>query len=82
MKAVLKIKIETSRKILESIYKALYPETLNLPSTECSAELSLNNSLLLIKILCSRVNLLRAVTNSYLGLISTIINAYEEIENG
>jgi len=74
----LKIVLESSNyRLLEAIYNALYPETIQPPSTECRISQEIIHGKLLILIECDRINLLRAVTNSYLGVISSLLESLE-----
>ena len=78
MENKLRIVIESSNlRLLEAIYNALYPETIQPPSTECEINQSITGNKLVIIIKCDRINLLRAVTNSYLGVISSLLESLE-----
>ncbi len=79
MKASMEIVLRSDGSVLESIYRSLLPESLNPPSIECRVSLEYSLEELIVKIECDRINLLRAVANSYLGLISSIIRSVEEI---
>lgn len=75
------IKVAGDTKILRSLYNTLYPETVNPPSQECVSKIDLEEELVVV-IECSRINLLRAVANSYLSIISMITKSLEVQEHG
>lgn len=77
MRGRLVIEVVEERKIVNSLYKALLPESLNPPSLECRTDVKVDDCRLVIEIQCDRVNLLRAVANSYLGIISMVIRGLE-----
>ena len=81
MKAWIEIEVNGREELLKAIYESLLPETTRPPSIECRVLMGLG-SRLVIKIECDRINLLRAVANSYLGMLSTIIHSLEEIGYG
>ncbi len=81
MKAWIEIEVNGREELLKAIYESLLPETTRPPSIECRVSMGLG-SRLVIKIECDRINLLRAVANSYLGMLSTIIHSLEEIGYG
>lgn len=82
MKAKVVIRIEGDHRIIKALYKALYPETINPPSQECSSAMSIEEESLVAEIYCNRINLLRAVANSYLSIISMITKSLEVLEDG
>ncbi len=80
MESELVIEIQSNIKIIKGLYKALLPESLNPPSEECKSSICENGDKLVITIQCSRVNLLRAVANSYLSIISMILRTIEGLK--
>ncbi len=80
MRGRLRIVIESiDQRLLDAVYGALYPESQQPPSTECSISQVISGGKLVITIECDRINLLRAVANSYLGVISSLVQSLEEI---
>ncbi len=68
-------------KLARHIYRSLLPDTLLNPKG-CSSKLDLvEHHTLLLKIECSRITLLRALTNSYFSIISMIKHLLEELSN-
>ncbi len=82
MKAKLSIEVVSKDDgLLNSIYRALLPESVKPPSIECRVELVFQSkNKLVIDIECSRINLLRAVANSYLGTLSSLIKSLEVLK--
>ncbi len=67
--------------LLKAIHESLAPESKSLPSNECSLKHKLLGDLLEIEFDCDRVNILRALLNSYLGVLSSIMECVEEARN-
>ncbi len=67
------------RRLITAIHRALLPESTNPPSSECSIKHVVEGDKLVIEIYCSRINLLRAVANSYLGAIASLLKSIEVI---
>ncbi len=67
--------------LLKAIHESLIPESKSLPSSECSLRHKLLGGVLEIEFDCSRVNILRALLNSYLGVLSSIMECVEEAWN-
>ncbi|MEM1532888.1 MAG: hypothetical protein QW521_02740 [Desulfurococcaceae archaeon] len=67
--------------LLKAIHESLIPESKSLPSNECSLRHRLHGDLLEIEFDCSRVNILRALLNSYLGVLSSVMEYVEEAWN-
>ena len=65
-----------SAKTAESIYKAILPDTYDTPP-ECIINTKIENEYLFLEINCKRINLLRALYNSYFSVISMILHALE-----
>ncbi len=81
MEASMRIEVDGEERVLKSLYDALYPETTNPPSPECRSDIRLEGKLV-VEVYCNRINLLRAVANSYLSIISMIIKSLEVQEDG
>ncbi|ABN69963.1 hypothetical protein Smar_0863 [Staphylothermus marinus F1] len=79
-KAILELVIsDKNEKLVNAIYNALDPET-KTPSPGCIIELSKENLTKLILIIkCSRINMLRALHNSFLSTISMLLHVYNEV---
>lgn len=81
MKGRLKVVLKSSNyRLLKAVYNALYPETVQPPSIECRIAQEIMKDKIMILIECNRINLLRAVTNSYLGVISSLLESLEVMD--
>lgn len=67
--------------LLKAVHESLIPESKSLPSNECSLRHKFIGDLLEIEFDCSKVNILRALLNSYLGVLSSIMECVEEAWN-
>ncbi|MCD6300465.1 MAG: hypothetical protein J7L82_00150 [Staphylothermus sp.] len=74
-KLVLKLYTSTT-EIAKSIYKAILPDIYDTPS-ECTINARIENEYLFLEISCKRINLLRALYNSYFSVISMILHTLE-----
>ncbi|ADI32693.1 KEOPS complex subunit Pcc1 [Staphylothermus hellenicus] len=79
-KAILELVIsDRNEKLINAIYDALDPET-KTPSPGCIVELSKEDlTELLLIIRCTRINMLRALHNSFLSTISMLLHVYNEV---
>ncbi len=70
---------ENDKKMLHSLFKALKPDTYNVPNN-CNVKINLSEGKdqLYMRISCSKINDLRALFNSYYNIISTILHIWEE----
>lgn len=67
----------SDEKTLDSIYKALLPDT-RVPPPDCNVGLYRIGRELVVELMCKRISLLRALVNSYFSIISMIMNLREE----
>ncbi|MEM0001849.1 MAG: CTAG/PCC1 family protein [Desulfurococcaceae archaeon] len=71
----------SSEKLLESIFVSLTPELGNLPGN-CTGRISRKEGKLNIKLECSDAGKLRALNNSFIGVLVMLLELAGEIRNG
>ena len=67
-----------SKALAISIYKSILPDTRNLPE-QCSALIELNEGTLHVEFKCSSISKLRAVSNSFIGVIALLLKVAGEL---
>jgi len=78
-KAVLRLKFQSKRK-LETVYKALKPETEKPSTTRSKANLKIAKNFLVLEVEANDTVALRAALNAYLRWISTCIGLLQTLE--
>jgi tRNA threonylcarbamoyladenosine modification (KEOPS) complex Pcc1 subunit len=73
------LRMVNSRSDLRALYMAIDPDTKINPEG-CRTTIEYND-MITLKIECERISLLRALTNSYLGIISMLLHVREELED-
>lgn len=68
-------------KLLESIYRAISPDLVNLPS-ECRGEISAEGSSLHVRFECSNLGKLRALNNSFIDILLLLLGLIGELRYG
>ncbi len=82
MKAEATVSIEfKSEKMLETVFKAIKPETLTPPTRRSRAFVKINGKTLILKFEATDTTALRAALNSYLRWIRLTVEILEILEN-
>jgi len=82
MKAEATVKVELdSEKILETVFKAIKPETLTPPTRRSKVFVKINGKTLTLRVEATDTTALRAALNSYLRWIRLAVEILEFLEN-
>lgn len=74
------IKLE-EQGVLESLYEAILPDLRSLPGG-CRGELFVENGYLVLRLECNNVSKLRALNNSFIGVLLLLLEVVGELKNG
>lgn len=74
------VKLRVDSSILESVFKALYPETIRLISRRVSVTLEKTEGAIVLKFNAKDSTALRAALNSYLRWFSTVKKSLEYVK--
>ena len=82
MKAEAAVKIEfESKRVLETVYNALKPETVSAPTKRSKAHVEVDGKTLTLRFEARDTTALRAALNSYLRWIRLIVEVLDFLEN-
>lgn len=69
-----------SERVAEALFRALFPDTSNLPEA-CSAEIDLDGRKLSLRINCSSISKLRALSNSFIGVLTSLLRVVGDTQS-
>ncbi|MEM1642333.1 MAG: KEOPS complex subunit Pcc1 [Desulfurococcaceae archaeon] len=81
MKVEVKYSIEfPSENLGYAVYRALVPDVKNVPEV-CKADISVEGKRLVLTMNCSSISKLRALNNSFIGVLALLLRVVGDVEN-